>query len=257
MTIIKFVFLLILSLPIYAQQYYDELSKVSDNSNTSTDQVMQNKDEHMANESLVSDLDDETGYESEDVFTGHDKNRLAAQAQFSYDWGKFMSIKGFQANYARKIGNFWFEGLVQSISGNFIDMAENQSAAATSNADAESNNFRPADTTATALVIGLGVGHRFKIFQYFIPWQDMFETVNVYGTYNTFSDNFKNQDYTGYGFKADYGLHKRLGRSLFAGAKLSYNWATVKRQLAENEISREGSLMLSWFSIAFELGYYF
>ena len=67
----------------------------------------------------------------------------------------------------------------------------------------------------------------------------------------------RGETYAGFGFKADYGLHYRMHSSFFYGGKISYNWAPVTRAEIGDESSRDRSIMLAWFNVGLEFGYYY
>ncbi len=240
------------SLNCWANEYEDLPIKI--------DRAKQSPHKYLVEDSIVYDLNSNSQLKEDVTFTGNDNDRLAGSYHFHYEYSKITSVNGFQLSYAKKFGSLWYEAFYQQLSGTFSGLAENQtpqSPTANSNPYAESRNYRPTDSSADLTLYGLGVGHRFKFFLDYFDTYDLFETINLYLTYNTLNDEFTAQSYSGWGLKADYGIHKRVNSSFFIGGRFSYNWAQVQRTEINDERADDRRLMLSWLNIAFEMGFYY
>jgi hypothetical protein len=134
------------------------------------------------------------------------------------------------------------------------------------------NGAKPDDLNMTFLMGGLGLSYRFKLLNHWTIFENIYHTTSVFGTYLTMTEKLsevnhalfgglvsrKDLDYTGYGMRADYGIHYRAAQSFHYGLKMTYNLGWVEREaLTSIESNTARRLNLAWMSLAAEIGYYF
>lgn len=108
------------------------------------------------------------------------------------------------------------------------------------------------------LSLGLGLGMRSSLIQYFIDSKIFFDTTSVFITYNSFDENYYATTYKGVGFRADYGIHRRSSSSTHYGLKVSYNLMSLRRGESTGVYTKDqDTLLLSWFGLIFDIGLYF
>ena len=114
------------------------------------------------------------------------------------------------------------------------------------------------EESAQNLTFGAGLGYRTRYIRNLIKSDNIFETIAAYLTYNSFSDNFRSESYSGYGIKADFGVHKRMGARSHWGMKMSYNLASVRKgEEFEGEGSAARSLTITWLTFGLDYSFYF
>lgn len=215
------------------------------------------KDKYLRDETIISEVNDETGIITEHHYTATDKNRITGAYQFHYEPNKIAEASAFEIEYARKFSTFWVQAFVGQMTTKFEYITENPNTS-TSNSNAESNNRRVNGQDEDLTQFGLGISYRFKLNLDFFKTKNIFNDVKVYGTYNTLTESFRSLDYTGYGLRATYALHHRFTKRLQYGFQLNYNLATVAREaLTENESRSERSLTLTWLTLGVSVGLFF
>ncbi|MFW5887184.1 MAG: hypothetical protein ACOCUH_00115 [Bacteriovoracia bacterium] len=229
--------------------YYTEKLLEEEVDGKSLQEVEKNPLLYLDNQSIVSDHDESTGIKSNYTYTGNDQSRTGIQLHFNYNPFNISDILGFEVSFDKRLEQLWlsFEG--QYLKGSFGSIASNPQGIQTTH---------PVDSEAVVMQGGVGLGYRFKLLAFWDPADNVFETLNAYATYNRFSDDFDSTDYSGFGLKADYGIHIRSSSDYFYGGKLAYNWAIVEREAQDaTESSIDRTLHLSWISLAFEFGFYY
>ena len=102
------------------------------------------------------------------------------------------------------------------------------------------------------------MGHRFRWLQGLFSARDMFEHVAAYLTYHSLTDGLRDLSYSGPGFRADFGLHKRFSPRFHFGINLSYNLGVIDREkITETERREDRNFVISWLSFGADLGFYF
>lgn len=223
----------------------------------SNDQLLDKKDVTLQDESIIYDMNKETGIKDKSHYTGRDEYKFSGNYLGHWELNKFTTISSFDVHFSKRFDDFWIETFLSRTAATFKAISENKTHNINAQSTSESRFQRPDAAKELLLSGGVGVGYRFKMIYQFIETADVFETVTAYLVRHMLDESYRNDDYNGYGVRADYGIHKRTSTSFFYGGRLSYNFGMVKRHLADGESDSEGSLALSWMAIGFEAGYYF
>jgi|GEM_PF-1907776 len=120
------------------------------------------------------------------------------------------------------------------------------------------NNGAQEDTDETLLTFGAGMGYESTYIQDFLNWEKFFETINVMAGFARMREEFQNENFSGPGIRADYGVHYRMSKISHLGLRFNYNLYSVKR--AESFVDEPQSrrhLMLSWATWALDFSIYF
>lgn len=223
----------------------------------SNDQLLDKKEITLQDDSIIYDMNKDTGIKDKSHYTGRDNHKLSGHYFGNVALNKFTDISAFEVNYSMRFSEIWVESFLGRTATTFKVISENKTPNINALSTSEARYIRPDASRETLLSAGIGIGYRFKMIYQFIETNDVFETISAFGTRHILDESFRGTNYNGYGFRADYGIHKRATTSFFYGGKLSYNFGAVKRRLADGESRREGTLSLSWVALGFEAGYYF
>ena len=199
-----------------------------------------------------NEVDEETGIQKKNLLTQNDIHRYSLQLQINADLQQAADILGFEFNYGKKMAvGGWFELLISKMAMNFEQIAETHSGIGP---DSQALD----QTSEDLLTLGIGLSYRSALIQYFVDSEIFFDTTSVFATYNQFEENFYSKSYSGPGFRAEYGIHRRDDSKIHYGIKLSYNLASVKRPLENSgETSDDRSLLLNWLGLAFDISLYY
>jgi len=221
--------------------------KEKEEENTNVYREMKDSDQDI----VISQIDKELGIYLEDYSTDNDQHRFGLNYHFNTDLKNPFEITTMEANYAYRLGVAWLEICAALTTGKYRELTR-----LNGSIGAESENQR--EENATNLTLGGGLGYRTRYIRNLINSSNIFETIAAYLTYNSFSDNFRSESYTGYGIKADFGVHKRTGARSHWGMKMSYNLASVRKaKQFEGEGSAARSLTITWLTFGLEYSFYF
>ena len=219
-----------------------------------TDDLNSYPEIYLKNESALQEIDSDLGVVQDAYFTGTDNTKLSFSLNFSQDFEDPSKVQTVDFIYNKRLrGNyqeFWWG-------------VQFKRTVAKYNAIANESGSNPgavprADSEQSFSIFGLGIGHRFRALGREFLSDRFFEMINVYGNYVFHLDNGEDEKYQGFGYTAEYSLQYRSSEQLFYGTKLSYNWALVERDDPEDDTSlAQNSLVFGWFTLGFELGYYF
>ncbi len=200
---------------------------------------------------VIRQIDRNMGVFLEDYSTQKDQHRFGLNYHFNTDLKSPFEVTTLEANYAYRLGVAWLEFCLAYTTGKYREMTRlNTAIGAETELQREEN--------ATNLTFGGGLGYRTRYIRSLIDSQNIFETVAAYLTYNSFSDNFRSESYTGYGIKTDFGVHFRSGARSHWGAKFSYNLSSVRKaQEFETQGSAARSLTLTWATFGLDYSFYF
>ncbi len=160
-------------------------------------------------------------------------------------------VSTFEFLFGKKISNYWIEIFGRKSDLRYKSVTFLNGAVRT--ADSEGLLF----TSEPLFSGGFGIAYRSTFIQNFIKSGDYFETTSAHINYNLLSEVMTTDVFTGFGFKADFGIHKRFSRYFHLGAKFSYNIAALTRDPVEGEDSSTlRSLVLHWIGIGIDLTYY-
>lgn len=211
---------------------------------------------------VLRDYDPESGIMSDSFFTMRDKNRFSVGYHLSTNYNDFSEINSLELEFMQNLRdweNAWWGLIFKTGSASFEAITENHDlrTGASSNSDASASKQRLLTAEQSFNIMGIGMGHRFRFLLDFINTDRLYEQVMVYLTYMTNTDSFTNLEYAGPGFTMDYQVFKRSSQRVYYGWKLSYNLASVTREIADDIRNREARLTLSWITLGFSVGYYF
>jgi hypothetical protein len=251
-------FLILLSTQCFAQAHRVELYKDEANfENLSNEEINQKKESTLKDEAMVIDTNPLTGIKDKTHYTAKDHHRLSGAYLANGEVLKLSNYSGFMGEYAFKAYGIWWHAFVEKSASTFKTISENKRLSTSTTIGSEARFQRPDESKQDLFSYGAGIGYRFKSIWEWLEFEDLFETIAVFGVKHSLKESYRDLSYAGYGFRADYGIHKRASTSFFYGLKASYNIGTVRRALDVGEISSEGSLALSWFSLGAEIGYYY
>lgn len=199
----------------------------------------------------IPQIDEEVGIQLDAYTTDQDKAKASLGYMLSSNLRDAASLSGLEFTYSHKLKKVWLEGYLSQTSAKTKRLTDYNSKLGTPSAELLEEN---SDVTQ----FGLGAMYRTTYIQNLIPSARFFETISAMATYNQFNDAVSEQSFSGYGLKADLGVHRRISPAWHIGAKLSYNLATVKREAQfEEEKPNKRSLLLRWVSVGLEFSVYF
>jgi hypothetical protein len=235
--------------------HYENSSEVYQENANETER--KHKEIYLKNESLLSDTDTNLGTIGDEKYTGNDRNRLSFAYHFSTDYQNFTKLMSIDIQYLYRLKHYqdlWIGFQYKNVSAQFDAMASNHTENSSSFSKGEDKYQRGSEEQSSHLW-GAGIGHRFKFLP--IEHNRLFESVNLFLNYHQHQDSFTTFDYTGYGFNVDYAINYRIKTNFFIGGKLSYHLAEISREAQGDESVQRRSLLLSWTSLAFEMGYFY
>lgn len=208
---------------------------------------MRNGDEALS----IPQIDEEIGIQLDAYTTDKDTTKASLGYMMSSNLRDAASLSTLELTYSYKFKKVWLEGYLGQTSAKTKRFTDYNSSVGTPTADLLEEN---SDITQ----FGFGAMYRTTYIQNLIPSDRFFETISAMATYNQFNDVISEQSYSGFGVKADLGIHRRLSPAWHIGGKLSYNLSTVKREAEfEEEKPNDRSLLLRWVSVGVELSLYF
>ncbi len=210
------------------------------------------KAEKSINEELrIQNYDLEAGVSLDSYSTSKDSSRVSLIYNLNANPMKAMNISGIEFQYAKRLDYAWWEFYGAQSSAIFSEIADDNSQFPTSTAD------EIAEQTLTTTIIGTGLSYRTSLIQTLFESDNLFETMGASINYNNTSTEL-GDSYSGFGMKADLGIHFRSSNTLHWGIRFNYNIAHVKRAPAtDTETSSQGSLLLNWTSLAGDISFYF
>ncbi len=113
-----------------------------------------------------------------------------------------------------------------------------------------STSFTDPNRSDLLFSAGIGLTHRFKLVQTVLNSNNIFENVSAFLAGHYFSDAQTHTPYWGPGLKTDYIIYKRFSGTYHFGAKFSYNLASMFGE-------KDYGIVMSWLSMALDLGIYF
>lgn len=199
----------------------------------------------------IPQIDEEIGIQLDAYTTEQDSSKASVGYMMSSNMRDAASLSTLEFTYSHKFKKVWLEGYISQTSGKTKRFTDYNSRVSTPTADMLEENSDIGQ-------FGFGAMYRTTYIQNLIPSERLFETISAMATYNQFEDVVSEQSYSGFGLKADFGIHHRLSRAWHIGGKLSYNLSTVKREAeSEEEKPNDRSLLLRWVSVGVELSLYF
>ena len=248
----KFLWLtLLLTLPVWAAYENPEeaFELDPDELNPSDEDVARRKPErYQWDESLIAPLNSSLGIRDTKRYTGKDRNKLSAAFHLNGQYEHLQRLQAFEFTWLRRSDawhKLWWGATYRRATTEWREITSDNKSAGEAAFD------RPGDVEQTINTLGLGFGYRFKLLLDFFKTEDTFESVQVFGTYNTLAEGHTGDNYKGYGMTADYGLHKRTRTSFFYGGKFTYNISWVEGP------EKDRTLSLGWYTFALEAGFFF
>ncbi len=211
-------------------------------------EILKYQEKRTWDESLVSPYNSDLGISDDKRYTGKDRNKLSAAFHLNGQYERLQELRSLEVTWLRRSEawhKLWWGATYRRAESQWDEITSNNQSGGESEFD------RPGDADQTINTFGLGFGYRFKLFLDFFETRDVFESVQVFGTYNTLAEGFTGDNYKGYGMTADYGLHKRTRASFFYGGKFTYNIAWVEGPESNRTLS------LGWYTFALEAGFIF
>jgi hypothetical protein len=204
------------------------------------------------NETLtIPQIDEEIGVQLDTYSTEQDTAKGSFGLMMSSNLKDAAGLTTFEFTYSQKYKKVWLEGYISQTSAKTKRLTDYNSNIATPTSDL-------LEESSDITQFGFGAMYRTTYIQNIIPSSRFFETTSALATYNQFEDVVSEQSYSGFGVKADLGLHYRLSPQWHIGGKFSYNLSTVKREAEfEEEKPNDRSLLLRWVSVGAELSIYF
>lgn len=190
----------------------------------------------------LTEKNQNTGLYTNKHNTSDDYLRFTMQFQFNPNvelnqFNKLAAIRAFEFQLAQNVFPFWYEF--------FFGL---------SNFDlTQTTDLKFKDDQYEALIsFGAGISYRFRLFQNYFNDERYFETVHVFATYNMLNLTQTSEYYTGLGYRAEFGAHKRINIHNHIGMKFTYHLAPL-----QEDTQRKKQMTLSWVSVGFDWSYYF
>jgi hypothetical protein len=224
------------------------------------DVIINKPEKYQKHETVINELNTSLGIKDKRQYTGRDNSQFDLAYHGSARPGEISKLSSFEASYMRRTKNYsqiWWGGMIKITKAPFSLVSDNQKANATDDVNDESQFQRPESANSNITTFGFGAGYRFKLLLDFKKTKDIFEQVNAFATYNQWNESFIGKAYKGYGLTTDYLIYKRSSTSFLYGLKYSYNFALMERSAIASEKAQDRSLVLSYSSLAFEIGYVF
>jgi len=256
---IKVIILFFISNPLWAATADQLMLYQTPNPEKMTPKQISTESEvYLEKESLIRDVNQQSGVLSDYYYTRKDSGRLSLAYHTSHDYENFSKLYTLDIQVMKKITSYkdqWWGVQLKRVVAQYNALADELESTST-HPDADSQTERR-DALQSMTIFGLGVGYRFNILSEFFKTNRVFEQVMAYGNYIYHLDGKNDNKYRGYGATMEYGIHRRVGESFFAGGKLSYNLASLERSKKSDEDKTDRSLVFRWTSIGFEVGYYY
>lgn len=199
----------------------------------------------------IPQIDEEVGIQLDAYSTDQDQSRASLGYQFSSNLRDLTGLSSLDFTYSRKFKKIWLEGHLSLTSAKTKRLTDYNPLVGTPSSELLEEN-------SSLTQFGFGAMYRTTYIQNMISSSRFFETISAMATYNQFEDVVSEQSYSGFGVRADLGIHRRLSPAWHIGGKLSYNLSTVKREAEfEEEKPNQRSLLLRWVSVGVELSLYF
>lgn len=221
-------------------------------------ELKSNEEVYLEKESMIRDVNEETGIMTDYYYTRRDSGRLSIAYHTSHDYEKFSKLYSIDVQLMMKTNSYkdtWYGLQLKRTVAQYNALAD-ELETETGNANADANIQRR-DAQQSMTIVGAGAGFRFNILSDFFDSNRVFEHLMAYGNYIFHLDGKTSEQYRGFGATMEYGLHRRVGESFFVGAKLSYNLASLERAKKDDEDKIDRSLVFRWTSIGIEFGYYY
>lgn len=237
---------LFLSLNLLAQEFGND----DDLTSTFTEDDLAEMDS-LRDGAILKKRDFKTGLFMKDYNTESDKNRLSFLYHVNSDLTSLTDVQTFEAIYAHRFKEVWFELFGLRTTGEFKDLSANNPYEG-----GVSEDLITSSDTVTAF--GGSISYRDSWIGHLLETEKMFTTTAAGIGWYSFNETFRDKSYSGPGLKADFGLHRRSTRTMHYGIKMSYHLASVKRaQEDETETSSARSHTLTWLTFGFDLSFYF
>lgn len=168
----------------------------------------------------------------------------------------FGSIGDYEFQFGYDIGNYWLEVLIGQGKAQFGAVGSNSSAAA--QPESEGNFVREDEVEESYLYMGVGASLRSRHLADLLSFNRVYETFHGYVTYHTLTEELREEDYAGFGARADASINYLLSESSHVGVKFSFGLSSLKRTAAyEGETSSQRSLMFHWNRVGLDYSFYF
>ncbi|MBF0314793.1 MAG: hypothetical protein HQK50_00415 [Oligoflexia bacterium] len=208
---------------------------------------------------FISEKNLETGLLEKVYSIGEDKNHWNLFFQTNASVIKGPSLLAGDFLYGRNLDFCWLETAFSIVTAHFSALSTIPGRRSDNNY-AEVNSSRSPDSAQLLFSASLGPGYRFRFPEEvnILQIQNLFQNVAVYLSYNRLLDSVRDAEYDGFGFRADYGVHKRLSTRSHIGARFAYHFAEVSRpEMFSQESGKDRRLYLSWFTLGLDLAVYY
>lgn len=168
----------------------------------------------------------------------------------------FGSLSDYEFQFAYDLGTFWLESVIGQGKSQFGFVGSNSSA--TGAAQSEGNFQRDDEVEESYLYLGIGASLRSRHLASLLGFDRVYETFSGYVTYHSLSEELREEDYAGFGTRADAAINYLLSNSSHVGLRFSFGISSLKRAEAyEGETSSQRSLMFRWNKLGVDYSFYF
>ena len=248
----KLTLLSLVSLSLLSFAHAQEFGSDEDLTTTFTEEDLTEIDS-LREGAILRKRDIETGLFLNDYNTEKDKNRIGFMYHVNSDFTALTDVQTFEAVYSHRFNEVWLELFGMRTTGIFKDLTENNSAEG-----GVSDELLTSEDTVTAF--GGSISYRDSWIGHLLDTEKLFTTTTAGIGWYQYHQTFRDKTYSGPGLKADFGLHKRATRTMHYGLRMSYNLASVKRSMEEDEEgipSSARSHTITWLTFGFDVSFYF
>ncbi len=167
------------------------------------------------------------------------------------DSGRLLGLEG---SYAYHYGEFWPTFSFQQV------RAQSEKVAFSARSEWKAEPL-PLDDLIGITVLGAGLSYPSDWVQDLVDEDKLFTISTASLNYVMMADGNSDNNYSGWGLRADFGVHYRPDVNWHYGLKASYHLSKVKRPVdtadTADAIAAHRSVLLSWPSLGFDLSLYF
>ena len=207
--------------------------------------------------SELSKIDLEKGINLGRYSTENDQNKVGLLYAMNLSPFAAADITSYEISYSFKLGSLlgnrtWIDLGYQSTSALYSQLGKPSSSVHSGYLQDDINA-----QTVTLKSYYIGASIQSNLVQNLISYDRLYESISAAVTYNSYSEEYAEGTFSGYGLKSTLGLYIRSSQHMHYGIKMGYNLTPVTKAPEEGETSSSNTLMLSFATVGFDLSFYF